>query len=201
MMEGIVCSSTSPARDVSSVALLLAPRDASAPLERRPWACQLFAGCKGGVLQSPHACAAFHSCEQASILGVIVKAGVKSADGDVACAVPASSSSYAADHGQVIQCKLGKAMTTFHYVWQIVYAGSSSGHFLAWDLRGGRSSTAFITPGTVYNPPFVTLKMQTLLEQIPALTAQTAIEMSGVQSISLNPCCEQQLAFHLVNGW
>ncbi|MCO5597153.1 hypothetical protein L7F22_051229 [Adiantum nelumboides] len=84
---------------------------------------------------------------------------------------------------------------------QVVYAGSTSGHFLAWDLRGGRSSTAFITPGAVYNPPFATLKMQTLLEQIPALTAQTAIEMSGVQSISLNQCCEQQLAFHLVNGW
>ncbi|KAI5073143.1 hypothetical protein GOP47_0011156 [Adiantum capillus-veneris] len=84
---------------------------------------------------------------------------------------------------------------------QVVYAGSSSGHFLAWDLRGGKSSTAFITPGVVYNPPFAAWKMTTLLEQIPSLTAQTAIEMSGIQSISLNQGCEQQLAFHLLNGW
>ncbi|KAH7432829.1 hypothetical protein KP509_07G042100 [Ceratopteris richardii] len=84
---------------------------------------------------------------------------------------------------------------------QVVYAGNSSGYFFAWDLRGGKSSTAFIRPGEVYNPPFATWKVTRLLEQIPALKAQTAIEMSGIQSISLNRGCQQQLAFHLNNGW
>lgn len=84
---------------------------------------------------------------------------------------------------------------------QVVYVGSSLGQIHAWDFRGGRSAAAFVTPSEVYNPPFATWKVATLLGRIPSLRAQTEIVMSGIQSINLNPCCDQQLAFHLNNGW
>ncbi|CAK9227986.1 unnamed protein product [Sphagnum troendelagicum] len=84
---------------------------------------------------------------------------------------------------------------------QLVFAGCEGGHVFLWDFRGGRNSAAFVTPGEAYHPPLRSVKLTTCLEDIADLRAQTKIESSSVHSISLNPSCGHQLAFHLNNGW
>lgn len=83
----------------------------------------------------------------------------------------------------------------------LILAGSEGGHIFLWDLRGGRSSAAFVTSGEVYHPPLRSVKVATLLEDISDLKAQTRIENSSVHSISLNPSYGYHLGFHLNNGW
>ncbi|XP_024378581.1 uncharacterized protein [Physcomitrium patens] len=84
---------------------------------------------------------------------------------------------------------------------QLVFAGTEGGHIILWDLRGGRNSAAFVAPGESYHPPLRSMKLSTLLQDIPDLKAQTNIENSSIHSISFSPSCGHHLGFHLNNGW
>lgn len=84
---------------------------------------------------------------------------------------------------------------------QVAIVGSKYGNVYAWDLRGGRTSAAFLSHKEVYHPPLVTIKIASLLEKISSLKAQTEIGSSGIESINVDPSCRYQLAFHLSNGW
>ncbi|KAL3700716.1 hypothetical protein R1sor_018738 [Riccia sorocarpa] len=84
---------------------------------------------------------------------------------------------------------------------QIVYSGSEGGYIYSWDLRGGRQEAAFVTSSKGYTQPLAAVKIETMLRSIPSLSAQTEISTSAVHSVSLNPACGEQLAFHLNSGW
>uniref|UniRef100_A0A0D9VHQ2 Uncharacterized protein n=1 Tax=Leersia perrieri TaxID=77586 RepID=A0A0D9VHQ2_9ORYZ len=80
-----------------------------------------------------------------------------------------------------------------------VFAASKEGTVHAWDLRGGRASAAFQTHNEVQQ--LSSVKISTLLGQIPSLKDQTNIISCEILSIDFNPSCSYQLAFHLDNGW
>lgn len=84
---------------------------------------------------------------------------------------------------------------------RIVFGASKHGLIYAWDLRGGRTSFAFQSHNQVYYPLLASVKVSSVLEKIPSLKAQSSILPREIHSISLNPSCPYQLAFHLDDGW
>ncbi|XP_031476676.1 uncharacterized protein LOC116248166 isoform X2 [Nymphaea colorata] len=62
---------------------------------------------------------------------------------------------------------------------QVIFAASENGCICLWDLRGGKTSAAFLSNKE----------------------EQSEIFSWGIQSISLDPSCSYQLAFHLDDGW
>ncbi|KAG6490334.1 hypothetical protein ZIOFF_051624 [Zingiber officinale] len=65
------------------------------------------------------------------------------------------------------------------YQDQVVLGADKCGFIHSWDIRGGQSSHAFQSHNQ----------------------AQTDILPKEIHSISINPSCSRQLAFHLVDGW
>ncbi|XP_010928465.1 uncharacterized protein [Elaeis guineensis] len=84
---------------------------------------------------------------------------------------------------------------------RIVFGASKHGTIYAWDLRGGRASFAFQSHNEVYYPLLTSMKLSSLLEKITSLKAQSNITSKEIHSISFNPSCSYQLAFHLDDGW
>ncbi|KAJ7980745.1 Transducin/WD40 repeat-like superfamily protein [Quillaja saponaria] len=84
---------------------------------------------------------------------------------------------------------------------QIIFGAGKHGIVYMWDVRGGRSSTAFQSHKEVCHPPITSLKLATMLEKIGSLKAQTDIVPKEIHSINLDPSCPYQLAFHLGDGW
>ncbi|XP_059668874.1 uncharacterized protein LOC132313959 [Cornus florida] len=84
---------------------------------------------------------------------------------------------------------------------QIIAGASKNGIIYMWDLRGGRSSAAFQSHKEVYNYPLTSVKLASMLEKIWSLKAQSNIVSKEIHSISVNPSCPYQLAFHLDDGW
>ncbi|XP_010313122.1 uncharacterized protein [Solanum lycopersicum] len=62
---------------------------------------------------------------------------------------------------------------------QIIFGASKQGTIFMWDIRGGRSSAAFQNNRV----------------------AQSNIVSKEIHSIHINPSCQNQLAFHLDDGW
>ncbi|KDP20191.1 hypothetical protein JCGZ_07911 [Jatropha curcas] len=84
---------------------------------------------------------------------------------------------------------------------QMVFGAGRHGIVYAWDLRGGRASTAFQSHKEVCHPPVTCWKLASMLEKIAMLKAQSAITPKEVHSIDFDPSCPYQLAFHLDDGW
>ncbi|XP_038977162.1 uncharacterized protein LOC120107781 [Phoenix dactylifera] len=84
---------------------------------------------------------------------------------------------------------------------RIVFGASKHGTIYAWDLRGGRASFAFQSHNEVYYPLLTSVKLPSLLGKITSLKAQSNITPKEIHSISFNPSCSYQLAFHLDDGW
>uniref|UniRef100_A0A7N1A206 Transducin/WD40 repeat-like superfamily protein n=1 Tax=Kalanchoe fedtschenkoi TaxID=63787 RepID=A0A7N1A206_KALFE len=84
---------------------------------------------------------------------------------------------------------------------KIVFGAGKLGVLYMWDLRGGRSSTAFQNSGVARHFPFTSVKIASMLEKIEVLKRQSNIVPKEVHSIDLNPSCPYQLAFHLDDGW
>ncbi|XP_020526364.1 uncharacterized protein LOC18439884 isoform X3 [Amborella trichopoda] len=84
---------------------------------------------------------------------------------------------------------------------QIVYGACDGGNIYAWDLRGGRTSAAFLSHKEVYHPPLTSIKLSSLIDQITPLKEQSRIVPRAIHSINLDPSCPYQLAFSLDNGW
>ncbi|WOK91991.1 hypothetical protein Cni_G00682 [Canna indica] len=84
---------------------------------------------------------------------------------------------------------------------RVVFGASKHGIIYAWDLRGGRSSYAFQSHNEGSCPLLASIKLSALLERITTLKAQSNIVSREIHSISLDPSCSHQLAFHLDDGW
>ncbi|KAI3461076.1 hypothetical protein Pfo_017739 [Paulownia fortunei] len=84
---------------------------------------------------------------------------------------------------------------------EIIYGGSKQGTIFMWDLRGGRSYTAFRNHKEEYCSPLTTVKLAHELEKISSLKAQSNIVSKEIHSIDIDPSCPYQLAFHLDDGW
>ncbi|XP_021894152.1 uncharacterized protein LOC110811857 isoform X2 [Carica papaya] len=84
---------------------------------------------------------------------------------------------------------------------QIIFGGGKDGIVHVWDLRGGRTSTAFQSNKVFRHPPLTSLKLASMLGEIESLKAQSEIVAKEIHSINLNPSCPYQLAFHLDDGW
>ncbi|XP_031101132.1 uncharacterized protein LOC116005046 [Ipomoea triloba] len=83
---------------------------------------------------------------------------------------------------------------------QVMFGASKHGFIYMWDIRGGRSSTAFQN-NTEYYSPLVSVKLATELGKITSLKAQSNVHLKEIHSIDINPSCQYQLAFHLDDGW
>ncbi|XP_057484530.1 uncharacterized protein LOC130770907 isoform X2 [Actinidia eriantha] len=84
---------------------------------------------------------------------------------------------------------------------QIIFGACKSGFLYTWDLRGGRSSTAFQIHKKASYSPLKSVKLASLLEKIGSLKAQSNIVSKEIHSIDIDPSCTYQLAFHLYDGW
>ncbi|KAA8549555.1 hypothetical protein F0562_001427 [Nyssa sinensis] len=84
---------------------------------------------------------------------------------------------------------------------QIIFGASKNGIIYMWDLRGGRSSSAFQSHKEVNFSPLTSVKLASMLEKIGSLKAQSNIVSKEIHSIDINPSCPYQLAFHLDDGW
>ncbi|XP_074586091.1 uncharacterized protein LOC141841799 [Curcuma longa] len=87
------------------------------------------------------------------------------------------------------------------YQDQVVFGADKCGFIHSWDIRGGQSSHAFQSRNQRSHYPSISIKLSAELEKIPSLKAQTDIVPKEIHSISINPSCSSQLAFHLVDGW
>ncbi|XP_073063653.1 uncharacterized protein [Primulina eburnea] len=84
---------------------------------------------------------------------------------------------------------------------EIIFGANKLGIVYMWDLRGGRSSTAFSNHKEGYCSPLVAVKLSHELEKIWSLKAQSNIVSKEIHSIDIDPSCPYQLAFHLEDGW
>ncbi|PON69750.1 histone H3/CENP-A [Parasponia andersonii] len=84
---------------------------------------------------------------------------------------------------------------------QIIFGANKDGVLYMWDLRGGRSSSAFRSHKEIVHSPFTSLKLASVIEKIGLLKAQSDIIAKEIHSIGLDPSCPHQLAFHLDDGW
>ncbi|KAL3620425.1 hypothetical protein CASFOL_035337 [Castilleja foliolosa] len=84
---------------------------------------------------------------------------------------------------------------------EIVYGASKQGTIFMWDLRGGRSNSAFGNHKEEHCFPLAAVKLSQELEKISSLKAQSNIVPKEIHSIDINPSCPYQLAFHLDDGW
>lgn len=84
---------------------------------------------------------------------------------------------------------------------QIIFGASKQGTIFMWDIRGGRSSAAFQNNRVVSYSPMTSIKLASELERIASLKAQSNIVSKEIHSIHINPSCQNQLAFHLDDGW
>ncbi|XP_011090393.1 uncharacterized protein LOC105171080 isoform X1 [Sesamum indicum] len=84
---------------------------------------------------------------------------------------------------------------------EIIYGASKQGTIFMWDLRGGRSYTAFRNNKEEYYSPLLKVKLAHELEKISPLKAQSNIISKEIHSIDVDPSCPYQLAFHLDDGW
>ncbi|CAN6440591.1 unnamed protein product [Victoria cruziana] len=84
---------------------------------------------------------------------------------------------------------------------QVIFAGGENGCICLWDLRGGKTSAAFLSNKEVYHPPLSIVKLASALEKICSLKEQSKIFSWGIQSMNLDPSCSYHLAFHLDDGW
>ncbi|XP_042410743.1 uncharacterized protein LOC122000397 [Zingiber officinale] len=87
------------------------------------------------------------------------------------------------------------------YQDQVVLGADKCGFIHSWDIRGGQSSHAFQSHNQRSLYPSISIKLSAELEKISSLKAQTDILPKEIHSISINPSCSRQLAFHLVDGW
>ncbi|KAG6493487.1 hypothetical protein ZIOFF_048474 [Zingiber officinale] len=78
------------------------------------------------------------------------------------------------------------------YQDQVVLGADKCGFIHSWDIRGGQSSHAFQSHNQVRSK---------YIEISSTNQAQTDILPKEIHSISINPSCSRQLAFHLVDGW
>ncbi|KAL5566592.1 hypothetical protein UlMin_029756 [Ulmus minor] len=83
----------------------------------------------------------------------------------------------------------------------IIFGASKQGIVYMWDLRGGKSSTAFQSHKEICQSPLTSFKLASLIEKITPLKEQSDIVAKEIHSIDLNPSCPYQLAFHLDDGW
>ncbi|KAL6502976.1 hypothetical protein OROHE_024144 [Orobanche hederae] len=84
---------------------------------------------------------------------------------------------------------------------EIIYGASKQGTIFMWDLRGGRSNSAFGNHKEEYCFPLKAVKLSQELEKISSLKAQSNIVSKEIHSIDIDPSCPYQLAFHLDDGW
>nr|XP_009419175.2 PREDICTED: uncharacterized protein LOC103999222 [Musa acuminata subsp. malaccensis] len=84
---------------------------------------------------------------------------------------------------------------------RVVFGASKQGIIYAWDLRGGRPSYAFQSHNDASCSLLASLKVSSMLERITTLKAQSNIVSREIHSISFDPSCYHQLAFHLDDGW
>ncbi|XP_009628265.1 uncharacterized protein LOC107821680 [Nicotiana tabacum] len=84
---------------------------------------------------------------------------------------------------------------------QVIFGASKQGTIYMWDIRGGRSSTAFQNNRVISYSPITAVKLASELEKIASLKAQSNIVSKEIHSIDINPSCQYQLAFHLDDGW
>ncbi|WMV55459.1 hypothetical protein MTR67_048844 [Solanum verrucosum] len=84
---------------------------------------------------------------------------------------------------------------------QVIFGASKQGTIYMWDIRGGRSSAAFQNNRVVSYSPMTAIKLASELERIASLKAQSNIVSKEIHSIDINPSCQNQLAFHLDDGW
>ncbi|KAL2456524.1 Transducin/WD40 repeat-like superfamily protein [Forsythia ovata] len=84
---------------------------------------------------------------------------------------------------------------------EIIFGASKQGKVYMWDLRGGRSSTAFQNHKEGHYSPLSSVKLAYELEKIWSLKAQSNIVSKEIHSIDIDPSSPHQLAFHLDDGW
>ncbi|XP_010519738.1 PREDICTED: uncharacterized protein LOC104799096 isoform X2 [Tarenaya hassleriana] len=84
---------------------------------------------------------------------------------------------------------------------QTIFGAGKEGIIHIWDLRGGRTSTAFQAHKEVHLFPLASIHLATELQKIRSLREQSQIVPKEIHSIDLNPSCPSQLAFHLNDGW
>ncbi|KAL7126858.1 hypothetical protein ABFS83_14G214400 [Erythranthe nasuta] len=84
---------------------------------------------------------------------------------------------------------------------EIVYGASKQGNIFMWDMRGGRSYTAFRNHKEESFSPLASVKLAHEFEKISSLKAQSNIVSKEIHSIDIDPTCPYQLAFHLDDGW
>ncbi|KAL5556407.1 hypothetical protein UlMin_038643 [Ulmus minor] len=91
--------------------------------------------------------------------------------------------------------------TTCSRRYRIIFGASKKGIVYMWDLRGGKSSTAFQSHKEICQSPLTSFKLASLIEKITPLKEQSDIVAKEIHPIDLNPSCPYQLAFHLHDGW